>query len=90
MIKIRDKIRVRRTMNRESQNFHIMIKQGINMVQLRNRNRNSINIQIFHCRYGMPTPTRVELSAWILQMQTPSIGGRHRGEDCINAEDTYF
>ena len=28
-IRMRDKIRVRRMMNRESQNFHIMIKQGI-------------------------------------------------------------
>ena len=28
-IKMQDKIRVRRMMNRESQNFHIMIKQGI-------------------------------------------------------------
>ena len=60
------------------------------MVQLRNRNRNSINLQIFHFRYGMPTPTRVQLSAWILQMQTPSRGGRCTGEDYINAGDTYF
>ena len=29
MIKMWDKIRVRRMINRESQNFHIMIKQGI-------------------------------------------------------------
>ena len=60
------------------------------MVQLRSRNGNSINLQIFHFRYGVPTPTRVKLSAWILQMQTPSRGGRHRGEDYINAGDTYF
>ena len=60
------------------------------MVQLRNRNRNSINLQISHFRYGMPTPTRVQLSARILLMQTPSRGGRHRGEDYINAGDTYF
>ena len=60
------------------------------MVQLRNRNIKSINLQIFHFRYGMPTPTRVQLSAWILQMQTPSRGGRCRGEDYINAEDAYF
>ena len=38
----------------------------------------------------MPTPTRVQLSAWILQMQTPSRGGRHRGEDYINAGVAYF
>ena len=60
------------------------------MVQLRNRNRNSINLQTFHFRYGMPTPTRVQLSAWILQIQTPSRGGRHRGEDYINVGDSYF
>ena len=60
------------------------------MVPLRNRNRNSINLQIFHFRYGMPTPTRLQLSAWILQMQTPSRGGRCRGVDYINAGDTYF
>ena len=40
--------------------------------------------------YGMPTPTRVQLFAQILQMQTPSRGGRHRGEDYINAGDAYF
>ena len=34
MIKIRAKIRVRRMMNRESQNFHIMIKQGITWYNL--------------------------------------------------------
>ena len=60
------------------------------MVQLRNRNRNSINLQIFHFRYGVPTPTRVQLSAQILQMQTPSRGGRRRGEDYINAGQAYF
>ena len=60
------------------------------MVQLRNRNRNSIDLQIFHFRYGVPTPTRVQLSAWILQMQTPSRGGRCRDEDYINAGDAYF
>ena len=60
------------------------------MVQLGNRNENSINLQIFHFRYGMPTPTRVQLSAWLLQMQTPRGGGRHRGEDYINAGDAYF
>ena len=45
------------------------------MVQLRNRNRNSINLQIFHFRYGVPTPTRVQLCTWLLQMQTPGRGG---------------
>ena len=60
------------------------------MVQLGNRNRNSINLQIFHFRYGVPTPTRVQLSAWLLQMQTPGRGGRHRGENYINAGDAYF
>ena len=60
------------------------------MVQLRNRNRNSINLQIFHFRYGMPTPTRVQLPAQILQMQTPSRSGRCRGEDYINTGDAYF
>ena len=33
-IKMPDKIRVRRMMNRESQNFHIMIKQGITWYNL--------------------------------------------------------
>ena len=42
------------------------------MVQL--RNRNSINLQIFHFRHGMPTPTRVQFPAHLLQMQTPSRG----------------
>ena len=52
--------------------------------------RNSINLQIFHFRYGVPTLTRVQLSAWILQMQTPSRVCRCRGENYINAGDAYF
>ena len=38
----------------------------------------------------MPTPIRVQLSAWILQMQTPSRGSRHRGEDYIIAGNAIF
>ena len=34
MIKMRDKIRVRRMINRESQNFYIMMKQGITWYNL--------------------------------------------------------
>ena len=34
MIKIKDKIRVRRMINREMQNFHIMIKQGMTWYSL--------------------------------------------------------
>ena len=34
MIKMQDKIRVRRMMNKEIQNFHIMIKQGITWYNL--------------------------------------------------------
>ena len=45
---------------------------------------------MFHFRCGAPTPTRVQLSAQLLQMQTPSRGGRHRSEDYINAGDAYF
>ena len=40
MIKTRDKIRVRRMINRESQNFHIMIKQGITWYNLETEIRN--------------------------------------------------
>ena len=57
------------------------------MVQLRNGNRNSINLQILHFRNGMPTSTRVQFSTWVLQIQTPSGSGRHKGEDYINAGD---
>ena len=60
------------------------------MVQLGNRNRNSINLQIFHFRHGVPTPTRVQFSAWLLQMQTPGRDGGHGGKNYINAGDTYF
>ena len=60
------------------------------MVQLRNRNRNSINLQIFYFRHGVPTPTRVQFHAQLLQMQTPSRGGGHRGEDYLNAGEAYF
>ena len=76
-------------MNRESQNFHIMIKQGITWYNLETE-INSINLQIFHFRYGMPTPTRVQFPAQILQMQTPSRGGRCRGENCIDVGDAYL
>ena len=38
----------------------------------------------------MPTSTRVQLPAWILQMQAPSRGSRHRGKDYFNAKDAYF
>ena len=34
MIKMQDKIRVRRMMNKEIQNFHIMIRQGITWYNL--------------------------------------------------------
>ena len=34
MIKIKDKIRVRRMMSREIQNFHIMVKQGMTWYNL--------------------------------------------------------
>ena len=44
-IKIWDKIRVRRMMNKEIQNFHMIDKTRNNMVQPRNRSRNSINLQ---------------------------------------------
>ena len=54
------------------------------------RNRNSINLQIFHFRHGVSTPTRVQFPAWLLQMQTPSRGGGHRGENYLNAGDAYF
>ena len=80
---MQDKIRVRRMMNRESQNFSHKDKTGNNMVQL--RNRNSINLQIFHFRHGVPTPTRVQFAAQLLQMQTPGRCGRCRGENYINA-----
>ena len=33
-----------------------------NMVQLRNGNRNSTNLQILNFRYGMPASTRVQFS----------------------------
>ena len=60
------------------------------MVQLGNRNSDSINLKIFHFRHGVPTPTRVQFSAWLLQMQTPGRGGGHIGENYINAGDIYF
>ena len=38
----------------------------------------------------MPTPTRVQLPAQFLQVQTPSRGGGRRGEDYINAGDIFL
>ena len=60
------------------------------MVQLGNRNRNSINLHIFHFRHGVPTPTRVQFSALLLWMQTLGRDGRHRGKNYIHAGDAYF
>ena len=60
------------------------------MVQLRNGSRNSINLQLLHFRYNMPTSTRMQFSIQILQMQTPSRCSRHTGEDYINAGDTHL
>ena len=41
------------------------------MVQLGNRNRNSINLQIFHFRHGVPTPTRVQFPACFFRCRLP-------------------
>ena len=38
----------------------------------------------------MPTPARVQFSAWLLQVQTPDRGGGHRGENYINVGGAYF
>ena len=46
-------------MNKGIQNFHINDKTRNNMVQPRNRNRKSINLQTLYFRYGMPTSIRV-------------------------------
>ena len=77
-------------MNRESPNFHMMIKQGITWYNLEIEIETVSVYILFHFRYSMPTSTRVLLSAWLLQMQTASRGGRHRGENNINAGDAYF
>ena len=45
--------------SKETQNFHIMIKQGITWYNLEMESRNSINLQTLYFRYGMPTSTRV-------------------------------
>ena len=60
------------------------------MVQLGNRNGNNINLQIFHFRYVVPTPARVQFSAQLLQVQTPGRCGRYRGENYINGGDAYL
>ena len=61
-----------------------------NMVQIRNRNRKSINLQILYFRYGVPTSTTVQFSTWTHQMQAPSRSSRHRGKDYFNAGDAHF
>ena len=35
----------------------------------------------------MLTPARVQFPAWLLQVQTPSRSGGHRGENYLNARD---
>ena len=55
MIKMQDKIRVRRIMSREPQKFSYNDKTRNDVVQL----RNSINSQTFYFRYGVPNSARV-------------------------------
>ena len=66
-IKMQDKI-IQKNDKQGNTKFSHNDKTRNNMVQLRNGNRNSINLQTLHFRYGMPTPTRVQFSTWILQV----------------------
>ena len=46
VIKLQDKIKVRRLINKEPLLFHLVLKQGYNMVHFGNRNtRNHVNIK---------------------------------------------
>ena len=90
-IKMRDKIRVRRMVSKETAKFSHNDKTRNNMVQLRNRNRKSINFQILYFRNGMPS---FNLSAIFLhrffRCKLPSRSSRRRGEDYFNAGDAHY
>ena len=57
-IKIQDKIKVRRLMNREPLNFHMMIRQGIMWFTLETETEIvSTKIIFYISEYGLFTPT---------------------------------
>ena len=64
--KIQDKIRVKRLMNREMLNLHVMIRQGITWYNLEIETEIvSTQIYIFHIsEYGMFSSARMQLPAW--------------------------
>ena len=62
-----------------------------NMVQLRNGNRNSINLQILHFRYGMPTSARVQFSSHgFFRCKLPVEVVDVEVKDYINTGDAHF
>ena len=69
-IKMQDKIRVGRLMDREPLNFHIMIRQRITWYNLETETEIvQTKIYTFHIsEYGMFTSARVQLLAQFLQM----------------------
>ena len=89
-IKMQDKIRVRRLMNREPLNLYIMIRQGTTWYNLETEIVYT-KIYIFHIsENGMFTSARMQLPVWFLQMQTPGRGGRWKSKDHIHAGDTHI
>ena len=87
---MQDKIRVRRMISKETQNFHIMIKQGITWYNLETEIETVWISKYFILDMACLLQPECNFCTWILQMQTPSRSGRHRGEDYINAGDTYL
>ena len=66
-IKMQDKIRVRRLMNREPLNLHIMVKQGITWYNLETGTETVQLKYIFHIsECAMFTSARMQLPAWFL------------------------
>ena len=68
VIKLHDKIKIRRLMNRQSLLFHVMIKQGIMWFTLATETLEIM--QILKCisnifQNGLLTPTQMQLLAWL-------------------------
>ena len=92
-IKMQDKIRVRRMINKEPLNFHLMIRQGITWYNLETEIE-TVYTKIWFTfqinKYGMLTTAIMQLLAWFLQVQTPSRGGRCRSKNHIYAGYTHI
>ena len=98
VIKLQDKIKVRRLMNRKSLLFHLMLKQGITWLlwqqKPRKLSRYQSSTDLFSAFYtfsdGLYTSSQMYLLAQIFSMPTTGGNCRCGGENYIDAGDPYI